>query len=171
MAHTAERIAAAVMLMGLTGCTTVEERLELRKPEAELVGVKFAEVGPYSATLVFDLQMQNFYPTAVAVRRFKYDVSSGGVTFLSGSAEVRINLPAESQRTVSLPATVNYLEVLKTLRNVGPGATIPYEAKLDVTVDTPRLGPVLLPLTRAGSLSLPVISGAGQPAPAGTAPR
>jgi LEA14-like dessication related protein len=151
------------MLVGLAGCSSMEERLGLRKPEAHLVSVKFTEAGPYSATLVFDVEMQNFYATTVAVRKIRYEVSSGGVAFLAGSAEVRVNLPAESQRVVSLPATVNYLEALKALHNVGPGATIPCDVTLDVTVDTPRLGPVLLQLSLSGNLNLPAISSAGQP--------
>jgi LEA14-like dessication related protein len=171
MGHTAKRIAAALTLVWLAGCTTVEERLELRKPQADLVGVKFANVGYYSATLVFDVQMENFYPLTVAVRGFKYELTSGGMPFLAGTAEVRINLPAESQKVVSLPATVDYPAAVKALHSPGAGATIPYEAKVDVTVDTPRLGPVLLQLSRADKLTLPAIPSPGEQTPAATAPR
>jgi hypothetical protein len=42
---------------------------------------------------------------------------------------------------------------------------------VDVTVDTPRLGPVLLQLSRADKLTLPAIPSPGEQTPAATAPR
>jgi len=161
MAHKAHVIAATVLAsILLAGCATVEENLELRKPAARLVDVKFTEAGPYSATLVFDVTIKNYYALTVPLRRFTYELSSAGATFLAGSAEIRINLPAESQKTVSLPATVDYPAALKILHSVGPGTIIPYEAKVQLTVDTPRLGPIMLPLTSAGELALPRVSDA-----------
>jgi LEA14-like dessication related protein len=138
----------------LAGCSSVEERLELRKPAAQLVAVKFSEANPYSATLMFDVAMENFYSVAVPVRRFTYELSSNGTKFLSGTAAVRIELPAESRATVSLPATIDYAALLKALGNVSPGSTIPYEARLQLTVETPRLGPLMLPVSLSGELAL-----------------
>ena len=142
----------------LAGCTSMEERLELRKPTARLVGVRFQEATLRAATVVFDVEVQNHYPVTVPVVGLKYSVSSAGRMFLSGSSEARVNLPADSQRTVALPVTCDYLEVLKILSNSKPGATIPYAAQLDVSVQTPRLGPVLLPVSHMGELTLPTVS-------------
>ena len=151
-------VCVGALLTVLAGCTTVEERLELRKPTARLVGVKFQEATPRSATLVFDVEVENYYPQTVPLLGFKYSVASAGQLFLSGSSEVRVNLPANSRKTVALPAQIDYLEALKVLSNVRPGGTIPYEANVDLRVDTPRLGPLLLPLTRAGEIALPAVS-------------
>ena len=158
MLRMANLVSVGVLLGLLAGCTTVEERLELRKPTAQLTGVRFQEATAHSATLVFDVEIENYYPLTVPLLGFKYSVASGGQLFLTGSSEVRINLPAESRRTVALPAQINYLEALKILGNVRPGATIPYAAALDVRVETPRLGPITLPLTQSGQLTLPTIS-------------
>jgi len=166
MLRTANLISVAALLGLLAGCTSVEENLELRKPTARLVDVKFQEATLRSATLVFDVEIENHYPVTVPLLGFKYSVSSGGQLFLSGSSGARVNLPAGGQRTVALPAQIDYLGALKVLSNVKPGATIPYKAELDLTVDTPRLGPLTLPLTRAGQLALPTISeGIPQSAP------
>jgi LEA14-like dessication related protein len=158
MLRMANLICVGAALALLAGCTSVEERLELRKPTARLVGVRFQEATPRAATLVFDVELQNYYPLTVPLVGFKYSVSSAGQMFLSGSSEARVNLPASSQRTVALPVTIDYLEVLKILGNAKPGATIPYQAELDLSVETPRLGPVLLPVTHMGVLTLPAIS-------------
>lgn len=153
-------VCVGALLTALAGCTTVEERLELRKPTAQLVGVRFQEATARSATLVFDVEIQNYYPQTVPVLGFKYSLASSGRLFLSGSSEVRINLPANSQKTIALPAQIDYLEAIKALGNAGPGGTIPYEANVDVRVDTPRLGSLLVPLARAGQITLPAVSAA-----------
>jgi LEA14-like dessication related protein len=158
MLRMANLVCAGAVLVLLAGCTSVEERLELRKPTARLVGVRFQEATAHAATLAFDVEVENYYPLTVPLRGFKYSVSSAGQLFLSGSSEVRVNLPAATRRTVTLPATINYLEALKILGNVKPGATIPYEAEVQLTVDTPRLGPVMLPVTRSGEFALPTVS-------------
>jgi len=158
MLRMANLVSVGGLLVLLAGCTSVEERLELRKPTAQLVGVRFQEATAQSATLVFDVEIENHYPLTVPLLGFRYSVASGGQLFLTGSSEVQINLPAESRRTVALPAQINYLGALKILGNVRPGATIPYAAALDLRVDTPRFGPIVLPLTRTGQLTLPTIS-------------
>jgi LEA14-like dessication related protein len=142
----------------LAGCTSVEQTLELQKPTVSLVGVRFQEATLHAATVVFDVNVVNHYPVTVPLTGFKYSLSSAGQLFLSGTSGVRINLPANGQRTVALPATIDYTGALKALSNVKPGAIIPYEAKLDLTVETPRLGPLNLALSHAGDLTLPTIS-------------
>jgi LEA14-like dessication related protein len=158
MLRMANLISVGALLALLAGCTSMEENLELRKPTARLVGVRFQEATLRAATVVFDVEIMNYYPTTVPLRGFRYSVASAGQTFLGGSSEVRVNLPANSQKTVSLPATVDYRAVLGALGNVKPGAVIPYQATLNLTVDTPRLGPLELALSQVGNLTLPAIS-------------
>ena len=158
MLRMAHLVSVGALLGMLAGCTTMEESLELRKPTATLVGVRLQEATLRAATLVFDVNVVNHYAVTVPLTGFRYSVTSAGRTFLAGSSEARINLPANGQRAVALPVTIDYLGALKTLSNVKPGAVIPYEAKLDLTVQTPRLGPLTLALDHAGDLTLPTIS-------------
>ncbi len=164
MLRTANLVCIGALLGVLAGCTSMEESLELRKPTATLVGVRLQEATLRTATLVFDVNIVNYYPVTVPLIGFRYSVASAGRTFLVGSSEARVNLPANGQRTVGLPATIDYLGALTALNNVKPGAIIPYEAGLDLTVQTPRLGPLTLSLSRAGDLSLPTIA---EPVPQG----
>lgn len=165
MAHL---VSVGALLAMLAGCTTVEQNLELRKPTARLVGVRFQEATLRAATVVFDVEVTNYYPVEVPLRGFRYSVSSEGRTFLGGSSEVRVNLPPNTPRTVSLPATVDYHAVLSALSNARPGGSVPYDARLTLTVDTPRLGPIGLDLDHAGSLTLPAISEVIPQAPSDT---
>jgi len=151
-------ILASAVLASLAGCTSVEESLELRKPTARLLGMKIEDASQQGATVVFNVEVENHYPTTVPALGFSYAVSSSGMLFLVGSSEVRMDLPANGSRTISLPAHIDYVKALSALANAGPGSTVPYEARVELTVDTPRLGPLVLAMTREGQLSLPPVS-------------
>lgn len=143
----------------LTGCESMEESLQLKKPAAQLVAVQFKEADLYNATLVFDVQIQNNYAFDLPLLSFSYAVSSRGQTFLVGSRELQVTVPAVAREVVSLPARVNYVSALKVLGGVTPGATIPYEAAIDLVIKTPRLGSLTLPMGKTGQLALPGVSG------------
>lgn len=147
----------------LAGCESVEQSLQLKKPTARLMGVQFKDVGLYGATLVFDVQIQNHYAFDVPLQRFNYIVASQGQRFLAGFGQVQITVPAMASQTVSLPARVDYLKALKMLGgSVIGGTAIPYEARLELVIDTPRLGSIMLPMETTGQLSLPAVSGSDE---------
>jgi len=149
-----------LMTACVAGCETIQESLNLRKPTARLTGLKIEDVKLDSATLLFDVEIDNHYPVALPLSDFDYSLSSGAEQFLSGSAKSQGAVPAKSSTTVSLPATINYIEMLKALKGVRPGSKIPYGAELGLSVDTPALGVIRLPLRKEGELVLPTISGA-----------
>lgn len=153
-----------VLLLGVlltvgAGCESMEESMSLRKPTARLMGVQFREADAYGATVVFDVQIVNHYPVALPLLRFNYAVSSRGERFMAGASELAIQIPVGGSQTVSLPARIDYINTLRRLGSVRPGATIPYEAQLDLTIDTPRLGAITLPLGKGGEITLPQLSG------------
>jgi LEA14-like dessication related protein len=147
-------------LICVAGCETIQESLNLRKPTAQLTDLKIENVKMDSATLLFDVEIENHYPVALPLTNFDYSLSSGSVKFLSGNAESQAAVPAKSSRTVSLPAQINYIEMLKALKGVRPGSTIPYGAELGLSVKAPALGVIRLPLKKEGKLVLPSITGA-----------
>ena len=149
-----------LMTACVAGCETIQETLNLRRPTARLTGLKIEDVKLDSATLLFDVEIDNHYPVALPLSNFDYSLSSGAEKFLSGSAKSQAAVPAKSSTTVSLPATINYIEMLKALKGVRPGSKIPYGAELGLSVDTPALGVIRLPLRKEGELVLPSISGA-----------
>ncbi|MBC8468092.1 MAG: LEA type 2 family protein [Planctomycetes bacterium] len=149
-----------LMAAGVAGCETIQESLSLNKPTARLTDLKIEDVKLDSATLLFDVEIENHYPVALPLTNFDYSLSSGAEKFLSGNAESQAAVPAKSSRTVSLPAKFNYIEMLKALKGVRPGSTIPYAAELGLSVNTPGLGVIRLPLKKEGELILPNVTGA-----------
>jgi LEA14-like dessication related protein len=152
-------ITLVLLVTCVMGCETIQEGLNLRKPTARLTGLKFEEVKLDSATLVFDVEIDNHYPVALPLTNFDYTLSSNAEQFLSGSAKSQTAVPAKSKKTVSLPAKIDYMGMLKALKGVRPGSKIPYGAEMGLSVDTPALGLVRLPLKKEGELVLPSISG------------
>jgi LEA14-like dessication related protein len=148
----------SLMMAFFAGCETMQKTLNLRKPTARLTGLKFEEVKLDSATLLFDVEIDNHYPVALPLTNFDYSLTSGAKKFLSGDANSQSTVPKKSKKTVSLPAKINYIEMLKALKGVRPGAKIPYNAELGLSVDTPALGLIRLPLKKEGELVLPSIS-------------
>lgn len=151
--------ALALIIAFLAGCETMQETLKLRKPTARLMGLKFEDVKLDSASLLFDVEIDNHYAVALPLTNFDYNLSSGSEKFLSGSADSQTTVPAKSTIAVTLPATINYMNMLKALRGIRPGSKIPYNAELGLSVKTPALGMIRLPLKKQGELVLPTISG------------
>jgi LEA14-like dessication related protein len=141
------------------GCETMQHGLNLKKPTAQMTGLKFENVKLNSATLLFDVEVHNPYPVALPLMNLDYGLSSGAEPFLTGSADLQTTVPAKSKKTVSLPANINYLDMLRALKAIRPGSKIPYKADLGLSVDTPALGLIKLPLKKEGEVVLPTLSG------------
>jgi LEA14-like dessication related protein len=147
------------LILCVAGCETIQEGLSSRKPTARITDLKIKDAGLDSATLVFDVEIENHYPVELPLTNFDYSLTSSSEEFLSGDAASQAVIPAGSSRTVSLPARIDYVGMLKALSNVRPGSTIPYGAQLGLSVKAPGLGVIKLPLRKEGELALPDITG------------
>ena len=149
-------IAMAVLIM-FTGCESVQQALNLSKPTARITGLSFQDVQLNSATLLFDVEVDNPYPVALPLMNLDYDLSTGSAAFLAGRADLQTTIPAKSSKTISLPAKINYIEMLRALKNVKLGSKIPYKADVGLSVDTPALGLLRLPLKKEGEVVIPTV--------------
>jgi len=143
-------------LWGCGGCQTLEA-LGLAKPTAYLRGVSFGKIDLEAATLLFDVEVENPYGVPLPLLNMDYALSSSDKPLFSGAADVATTIPARSRKTVSLPATVRYLDLWNALREVRPGAQIDYRADVDLSVEAPVAGPITLPLTKEGQLTVPTL--------------
>lgn len=150
--------ATVLVILLLTSCETMNQILDLQKPGARIIGLKFEKVTLDSATLVFDVEVDNPYPVALPLMNLDYGLSSGDEPFLNGNAELQTTVPAKSKKAVSLPANIDYLDMLKALKGIRPGSKIPYKADLGLSVDAPALGLMRLPLKKEGEIVLPTLS-------------
>ena len=150
-------LVACALLSGLGGCAAIQDALNLRRPSARLAGVGLRELGLDSATLLFDVEVENPYSVPLPLVNLDYGLSTDGKPFVSGSADIQGTVPAKSKKSVPLPAKVVFLEVLKALEGVRPGAVVPYTAEVGLSVDAPAVGRLRLPMTKKGELPIPAV--------------
>jgi len=139
------------------GCETIDDFLGNEKPSATIKGLKFEDITLDSATLAFDVELKNPYSSALPLTNLDYGLTSDEKSLLSGSAELQSTIPANSTKTISLPAKINYLDLIRAFKGIRPGSKIPYKANLGLSVDTPVLGSMRLPLDKQGELTVPTI--------------
>jgi LEA14-like dessication related protein len=140
---------------GLAGCAQLRDVFSLNTPSARVTGVRIQDVGLDAATLLFDVEVTNPLALPLPLANVDYSLASAGAAFLSGKAQVQGTVPATSSKTVSVPARVVYLELLKVLKGVRPGSVVPYAAEIGFSVDVPSAGPLRLPLKKEGQLPIP----------------
>ena len=141
----------------LSGCATIQDALNIRRPTATLNGLTFQDISLDSAQLLFDLEIENPYPVALPLLNLDYNLATQAKSFLTGKADLQTTIAPNSKASVSLPAKVTYLDLLQAFKNLRPGSVIPYTADLGLSVDTPALGTLRLPINKQGNLSVPTI--------------
>lgn len=147
----------SLILALASGCATIQDTLKLRKPTASLQGLKFDQITTDSATLLFDVQIENPYPAPLPLVNVDYNLTSRDKPLLAGQADLQSTIPAHGKETISLPAKISYLDLVQAFKGVKPGSVIPYTADLGLSVDTPAVGRLRLPMKKKDQLSVPAI--------------
>ena len=152
-----------VCLLGLllvvsSGCSALQGSL---KPKAKLTNVHFDEFKGGALGLIFDVEIKNPYPVGVPLTGLAYSLSSDDKEFIAGSSEPDTVIPAGSEMEVALPVKVEYRQMWQALKGIRPGAVIPYNAELVLSMDTETFNTINLPLKKKGEIELPTISEAG----------
>jgi LEA14-like dessication related protein len=142
--------------LGLPGCALLESLLgPAGQPTASVTGVRIADLSLQELTLVFDVAVKNPYTVPLPLANIDYAFASQGQPFLKGQAALQGTIPAGQSKTLSLPAKVVFVDLLRFLQSVRPGAIIPYHATFGLSVNAPVLGTVRLPLEKQGTLPVP----------------
>jgi LEA14-like dessication related protein len=143
-------------LLALPGCATLASLLgEQPKPQVTVTGVRIADLSLTDLTVVFDLTITNPYAVPLPLVNLDYALASGAQPFLQGQAAMQGTVPVSGSKTVSVPTKVVFLELLKVLQGVRPGALVPYRATLGLSVNAPVLGTLRLPIEKDGQLPVP----------------
>lgn len=142
-----------LMLTGLTGCGMVA------RPSASIESVSIQNVGLTDSTMLFDVKVDNPYTAPLPIGNLDYALSSQGQEFLKGNADVQGTVPAGGSKTFAVPVRISYVELVNSVTAAQPGRTIPYRADLGLSVTTPLLGPLRVPMSKEGQLSIPSVPG------------
>ncbi len=137
----------------LSGCQTLEQAF--LKPTASVKDITFGKISLESATLLFDIELENPYTFDLPLLNITYAVSSEEQLLFSGGADLQTMVPAKSKQTVSLPVQVGYKDVFNAFRGFATKLKIPYEAEVGLSFDTPVAGKISIPLKKTGQISVP----------------
>jgi LEA14-like dessication related protein len=146
-----------------SGCSVLNE-LGVPKPTFALKDVKFGQMNLKTATLLFDVEVQNPYAVALPLLNMDYALTTQQNPLFKGQADIATTIPAKEKKVVSLPITLGYTEVvnaLKSLKDVRPGSMIPYDAAVGISSQAPVLGTIRIPIQKSGDLQIPSLQDAG----------
>jgi LEA14-like dessication related protein len=158
MTSTKLRLVSALVasLMLVPGCAILQRILGgAPTPTATVTGVRITDFSLSDLTLAFDLSVNNPYTVPLPLVNVDYALASQAQAFLQGQAALQGDIPAGQSKVITLPAKVVFLELLKALQGVRPGAMIPYKTTLGLSVNAPVLGVLRLPLEQEGQLPVP----------------
>lgn len=145
-------------MLTLTSCEVLQELAKnLTKPSASIAGVHFADLDMKSISLLFDVDISNPYEVALPVLGLSYDIRSGDRGILSGLLEPSESIPAGGKSQLSVPAKIQFADVLSILSGVRPGQVIPYAADLGLNLDIPGAEDFSIPLGTTGELPIPTV--------------
>src|SRR4051794_11318440 len=122
----------ALGVSGANGGCALLNNLSVPTPTAQIVGVHLADLNLLGADLVFDVQVNNPYAVDLPLANLDYQLSSQGRSFLQGQAKLQGLVPAHSSQVFPMSSKVVFLDVLKILTDVRPGALIPFSGTLVV---------------------------------------
>jgi LEA14-like dessication related protein len=130
---------------------------KMDKPGVTVAGVDLAGLTLDSVDLNIDLDVSNPYGVALPVAGLDYALKSGGAPFLSGNSTYQGLIPAGGVQRIPLSARIGFLDAMRLIQGIKPGATVPYAAEIGVSVDAPGIGPLRLPVESAGTFPIPTI--------------
>ena len=140
-----------------TGCAAVREIASqaLARPSADVTGVRLTGISLDSADLAFDVAITNPLGTAVPLVDVAFSLASSGDPFVEGVTRFDRSIGAGATETVTLPVSLDYIEMVRTLASVRAGQVIPYDASLELSLSLPGGQALRLPLTKQGEIPVP----------------
>lgn len=128
--------------------------MNVQKPTAAVTGMAVKGVDANGFTLNFDVEIHNPNSMALPLAAADYKLGLGGVDVVEGKARPQGSIPAGSSKSVALPVTLTYENLLAAERSiVKSGGNVPYALDAGLSIDTgsPLLGKLRVPLQYQGN--------------------
>lgn len=125
------------------------------KPSARIESARFVSLNADGVQLEFGVRVRNPSREPLRVSDLALSVSSNGEEFLAAQFPAGGDIRAGEKRSLTIPATISYPEVLNVLDAGALGSVVPYTADLNLHVEGDTLGPLALPMRHEGELPIP----------------
>src|SRR5678815_993261 len=136
------------------GCSSLAN---LQRPSASVTGMNLGDANERGFTMNFDVDLSNPNSVALPLAAADYKLGLGGVSVLDGKAKPAGSIPANGRRSVTLPVSVTYENLLSAEQAIrASGGDIPYDLDGGLSFDTgnPFGGALRVPLRHSGTLLL-----------------
>nr|WIW57597.1 late embryogenesis abundant protein LEA27 [Pinus tabuliformis] len=132
----------------------VAEKVE--KPSLNVTHISIKHVGKSSATLDTAVDINNPYCFGLPIYEISYRLRSDGRVIAYGTISDPVTLKANGNTGISFPVTVPYNFPVSIARDIGRDWDIDYQWEIGVVMHVPIVGNFTLPLSKKGTLKLPI---------------
>jgi len=122
-----------------------------------VTNVALSDLSLKAVTLAIDLEVSNPYTVPLPLLGVDYSLASRGTQFLSGEGTAGGTIPAGGKGTYPVTTRIPFADLLSVLSSVKPGAVVPYDASLGLTVDAPAIGELRIPVSHSDELPIPAV--------------
>jgi LEA14-like dessication related protein len=147
-------LVALTLCLASTGCSSLTN---LQRPSAAVTGMNLGSADERGFTMNFDVNLTNPNSVALPLAAADYKLGLGGVNVLDGKAKPAGSVPANGSRSVTLPVSVTYENLLSAEQAIrAGGGDVPYDLDGGLSFDTgnPFVGALRVPLRHSGTLPL-----------------
>lgn len=140
----------------LTGCASVQNLVEMQKPDAKVSGVSLSSLSLTDVTLLVDVDITN--PNMIELKAADFDLalSIDGQKLASiRQPETSIAVPANGMQTIQLPVSFTFKEVAAAVGGIKGRNVLDYSVDGKIKVDLPILGQVNIPVSYNDILPVP----------------
>ena len=150
-------ILGMLLMVLVTGCESLG-----RTPSAKITGYKLDGLSLDGVTLAFEVKVKNPTKQPLAISELEYALTNReieGEPFVQGSAPLTDVVNASSSRTIKMPATLSFAQLLEAMDQGEPGSVIAYAADLALVTDhrTQESDVLKLPMKWEGKFPIPAM--------------
>ncbi len=140
----------------LSGCSNLQNIAKAQKPQAQISSVTVTELSLTEVTLLAKVTVKNPNPVKLPGVSLTLDLNIDGKKIVAvAQPDSSISLPAKGSRDISLPITLKYTDLYKTVSGIKDKSSVAYEINGRFSMKVPVLGDVSLPVRHKDTLPVP----------------
>ncbi|MFQ5640381.1 MAG: LEA type 2 family protein [bacterium] len=150
-----------VAMVCVLGCASVGELIKTATPKVSFSRVRLDKLSFDSATLLFDVNVENPNPVGVTLAGFDYDFILNERSFVQGNQEQGLEIPANGANIVQIPVTLAFADIYQTFKSLKGQDSTAYKLECGLAFELPFLGTKRIPISKQGTfplLKLPKLS-------------
>jgi len=140
---------AFFVLLSLFSCSILKE--VVKKPTVSFKNVDIKDISFSDLTAEFNFTLSNPNPVSMSINGYDYSFIISKREFLKGREDEKIHITANGKSGLSIPVTINYVELFKLVTSMSGRDSIPYTFKGNIRPAGPFEG-MKIPLSTKGWL-------------------